>query len=874
MPASSDHDLLFGITAIELRFLTQEHLADALAGNSESTAGRTLRARLCELRLLTPAEADAVEAVMAQRVARCGGDLHKTLAAVGVPSGSTGQKPATTIDQFVTALPQAWAYSAQHQRFRVLRAHAQGGLGRLSIAQDAELNREIALKEILPVMADEAENRQRFIREAEITGALEHPGVVPVYSLGEFPDGRPYYAMRLIKGVDLRHALDDFHQRPLPRAERELQFRQLLGRFVDVCQAIHYAHSRGVIHRDIKPSNIMLGDFGETLVVDWGIAKTLDDPPTPASLDSAPVRPSDRASSTRTQAGRMVGTLPYMSPEQAAGRLDLVSPASDVYGLGATLYHILTGRAPFEGGGGDTAFHVQQGRFRRPREVARQAPKPLEAICLKAMARQRSDRYASALALATDVERYLADERVAAYAEPMTTRAWRWIRRRRTPVMSGMAAAVVAIVALAIGLGLVREQRNRAEQNFAHAQKAVRDYYVTVSEETLLNQLGMQPLRDALLRQALDYYEQFLAERQDDSALRGDVAEAQFLVGRITETVDSPAAALPHYQEAARLETELLAGDAGNAALSADHAQTLNALGRVLQKLERLDEAGEYYKQAAAIRERLAEIAPDDAERARELASSVMNQGVLHMAAGRPEEALPLLERAQQLRLVHIPAGASAEDATLQRDIGMGYYNLALVRLALGETDVAEERLTEAIAAFVELARREPQDFDARRRLGLCRRMLGDVLASRGDLDEAVVQYELARDALVPLVERNPDVPDYAADLAGVRMNLGAQRQGQGDLAAALEEMESAAELLRAIAAGEAPTPRYRRDLGVALRAAGQILMEVDRTDDARERLSESRTTFEQLVAEFPADESYASELELTQSVIAELDSI
>jgi tetratricopeptide (TPR) repeat protein len=243
------------------------------------------------------------------------------------------------------------------------------------------------------------------------------------------------------------------------------------------------------------------------------------------------------------------------------------------------------------------------------------------------------------------------------------------------------------------------------------------------------------------------------------------------------------------------------------------------------------------------------------------------------MASGRPSDALPLLERAQQLRLAH-NADGNADDAALQRDIGMGYYNLALARLALDDAAEAQQQLADAIAAFKRLADREPQDFDIRRRLALCYRMLGDVLASSSDLDEAVVQYELARDELVPLVERNPDVPDYAADLAGIRMNLGAQRQGQGDLAAALEEMEFAAELLRTITAGAAPTPRYRRDLGVALRATGQILMELDRTDDARERFNESRAILEQLATEHPTEESYATELELTQRVLAELDSI
>jgi serine/threonine protein kinase len=193
---------------------------------------------------------------------------------------------AESDDRFATEGPRAWSVSPSG-RFTILRMHQQGGLGRLLIAKDEELNREIALKEILPAFADSEENRKRFIREAEITGALEHPGVVPVYSLGEYHDGRPYYAMRLIRGVDLRTAIEDHYAKPAGRSEKQLEFRQLLARFVAVCQAIDYAHHRGVIHRDIKPGNIMLGDYGETLVVDWGLAKTVDERPATPDFRSA-----------------------------------------------------------------------------------------------------------------------------------------------------------------------------------------------------------------------------------------------------------------------------------------------------------------------------------------------------------------------------------------------------------------------------------------------------------------------------------------------------------------------------------------------------------------------------------------------------------
>ena len=165
-------------------------------------------------------------------------------------------------------------------RFLVLRPHAKGGLGQVFVARDTELNRDVALKEIQDQFAFEPRFRSRFEFEAEVTGGLEHPGIVPVYGLGHLPDGRPFYAMRFIKGNNLKEAIARFHE-----AERQpgrdpglstLELRELLGRFIDVCDAIAYAHSRGVLHRDLKPGNIMLGKYGETLVVDWGLAKALE----------------------------------------------------------------------------------------------------------------------------------------------------------------------------------------------------------------------------------------------------------------------------------------------------------------------------------------------------------------------------------------------------------------------------------------------------------------------------------------------------------------------------------------------------------------------------------------------------------------------
>jgi tetratricopeptide (TPR) repeat protein/tRNA A-37 threonylcarbamoyl transferase component Bud32 len=350
-------------------------------------------------------------------------------------------------------------------QFTLLRDHAKGGLGAVSLAHDNALKRDVALKRIRPDRAAMPNVRARFLNEAQVTAQLDHPGVVPIYLLAEDADGQPYYAMRFIQGRTLSEAIRSFYRVP-----SALAFRDLLLRFVTACQTVAYAHSKGIIHRDIKPGNIMLGDYGETLVVDWGLAKRFGVAEAPSADDGGEHETSGGASTDElTQAGQILGTPPYMSPEQARGGSEAVGPAADIYSLGAVLYEILTGRPPYKGQNcGEILEKLRQSPPRRPGAVRRGVPAALDAVCGKAMARLPSERYATATQLSADIERWLADEPVAVFKEPRTMRLGRWARRHRPMVAALAATGVLLLVVCVTGFYLWDAAQRRQQRQIEH----------------------------------------------------------------------------------------------------------------------------------------------------------------------------------------------------------------------------------------------------------------------------------------------------------------------------------------------------------------------------------------------------------------------
>jgi len=337
----------------------------------------------------------------------------------------------------------------------------RGGIGRVLLAFDEHLGREVALKELLPEPArGRPEMLARFLREARVTGQLEHPGIVPVYELGRREDGTPYYTMRVVRGRTLAEVLAD---------SRGLAARlALLTHFVDLCQALAYAHSRGVIHRDVKPANVMLGEFGETVVLDWGLAKVRGrNDPRGEELIRA-VRPLADGDAHSTQAGSALGTPAYMSPEQALGLIDQVDERSDVWSLGAMLYELLTGGPPFPGANAwEVLGQVMHRPVRPVREVCPEAPAELASVCEKALHREPARRYRGAGELAAEVRAFLTGGRVLAY----DYRAWELLGRFAARHRAALATALGAL-ALLVGLGLYSHLEVRAGLELAQGHLA------------------------------------------------------------------------------------------------------------------------------------------------------------------------------------------------------------------------------------------------------------------------------------------------------------------------------------------------------------------------------------------------------------------
>ncbi len=374
--------------------------------------------------------------------------------------------------------------------FQIQRLHASGGLGKVYVAHDSSLDRLVAIKFPRPDRSHR-EHLTRFHREAQVTGRLNHPGIVPVYSLRQTHATEPCYVMRFIDGPTLQDRIEQLgqHSAAKPAYCSTLEFRQLLQNMVSLCNIVAYAHDQGVIHRDIKPSNVILGPFGETMLMDWGLAKFIVEPE-PAydpTTDSQSTETVSNASLS-TRAGQVLGTPAFASPEQSRGQVELVDSRTDIYALGATLYFMLTQSPP-----GAEASHERLLRHNDSGGI----PVGLAAICGKAMSPTIGARYQTATELREDLERYLAGEPISVVRETVWSWLARWIRRRSAAVAAIMVGVVIASVAAAVGSYLLGKKNLQLRSTNEQLQTAIADATTSQQRATSTAQLLSRALQSA-----------------------------------------------------------------------------------------------------------------------------------------------------------------------------------------------------------------------------------------------------------------------------------------------------------------------------------------------------------------------------------------
>ena len=883
--AAADRNLLFGILAVQMDFVSADQL---LAGMNAwvLNKSRPLGAHLLDNGALATDTHALIEALVGKHIEQHGGRVEQSLAALSSAEALRHDLQAIADADVQTSLARVCApvpHGDRHatlatpppkstsgsERFRILRPHAAGGLGKVSVARDAELNREVALKELHDRHADNPDSRARFLLEAEITGGLEHPGVVPIYGLGQYADGRPFYAMRFIRGDSLAQAIDRFHRDADPKWSNPadvLQLRRLLARFLDVCNAMDYAHSRGVLHRDLKPGNIMLGQYGETLVVDWGLAKAKGRADATGADKDATLRPTGEATlmpqsgsgSAPTQMGPALGTPAYMSPEQAAGRLDQLGPASDVYSLGATLYVLLTGRAPQEDDDlGVVLQRVQRGEFPAPRSLKPMIPRALEAICLKAMALDPKSRYPSARKLADDVEAWLADEPVTAKRDSVPARTFRWIKKHRTLVTTGAATALVAILALTAGNIQLRavNERERDAKNAAIAaqQEAERqtarneelltlarkslERYKTLSESEEFNRYGMEQLQRELLEASLEFYATLARQAGESEPARRDRGEALYRIGwtysqlgRLDQAREAFKSALDIFS---RLETDF-PSNIGYARGAASNAVSLAEMLSNARDAATTQWLAESRRRITALRAK----EPDDLDVTLRLAylttlegGQLWQEGKMEEAAAVVQEGIDLLERVDLASL----------DPTVSRDVR---YRLgrALSQMASLETEAlwrfpaARQHLDHATELMRKLYEENTQASDVGHSLVQILRKSGFLYARENYYDQSRAAYLEGISVLTKIEDRYPQVPHYREEMAELVYSLGSLHRpldGVGKSDESLVMLETAVTIGKQLVEQSPLQVDRRLSLARYHSSLGEAYLQRERLDDA-----------------------------------------
>jgi tetratricopeptide (TPR) repeat protein len=685
------------------------------------------------------------------------GEAYDDTAASDGPTGDvdTAEAYAATLspDPETSVDVSPFDTEASPSPFVVRGVLGRGGMGQVVLAHDRRLGRQIAVKELLS-QSDAA--RARFEREVRLAARLQHPNIVPVYEAGRTPKGEPYYAMRPVAGQTLAKAID--------RAKNRAERIALVPRVLAVAEAIAFAHKNGVIHRDLKPTNVLIGEFGETVVIDWGLAKRFDE------ADDSRGAPASAESADLTRHGSVIGTPAYMAPEQA--RTEPVDARADVYALGALLYHVLAGVPPYHGArrASELLAQVRAGPPLSLAEVAPDLPADLVAVVERAMARDAKDRYPDARGLADDLGRFTTGRLVSAHAYSIGQLVRRWVRKHRVAVAVSAAAAIVLAAIAVYSVVRIRDERTTALRERAAAMDRQRD---------------VESLLDFMLG---DLYDR-LEKTGDLQALDGSTEKiADYFARHPVAPGDR-------------------VGIRRRANLSVQLAAVAKAKGDLGAAEGRL-------REALALAEPAAAAAPEDPELEEALYVALEDLADVQLQRGQPAAAMTTIGRASAV------ARAAAEkggDVDWRRRVGNVLFLRARGHIATADAASAQHDLDDALAVFRALAAEEPTNRAVQRDVGRVLAKLATMAFEARDHRRAA---ELAAEVVLVferLAASEPDQVLARTDLQHALQTLGRYQASAGQRAEARTALERAQALAERLLIDDAGRPQHMQSLAVIM---------------------------------------------------------
>jgi tetratricopeptide (TPR) repeat protein/tRNA A-37 threonylcarbamoyl transferase component Bud32 len=779
--------------------------------------------------------------------------------------------------------------------YEILAELGRGGMGVVYKARQRSLDRLVALKMILAGTRARADDLARFRAEAHAIAQLRHPHIVQVYEVGEH-DGQPFFSLEFMECGSLDDRLEGAPQPARPAA-------QLIE---TLASAMHFAHQRGIVHRDLKPANVLLTDQGNTATLQATAPRSTATGQSPFGVpkitDFGLAKRLDRADGP-TQTGSVLGTPSYMAPEQAWGKNQEVGPAADVYALGAILYELLTGRPPFCA---ETALETMRQVATEepvpPSRLQSKVPRDLEVICLKCLEKEPRKRYASAEALADDLHRFLHHMPILARPGGALGRCVKWARRRPTTAAL-LAATLLAAVGLFAGLAYhsielgralnatrqakaeaeasvekarqeeqakevqrraADAQRQKAEANFRRARAAVDQMLTRVAEEELAYLPHMEQVREAVLADALRFYEEFLQEKSDDPSVRQEAGRAYRRIGDIYYLLNKSGPALKAYDQALALETKLADDFPADPGYRAELATTYHSQAGLFAATGDLEQAEDTYRKARDLRERLPAEKPDVPAYQLDLAVTCNALGNLLRETGRLDEALACYNTAID-RCQALP-----REPAYRQELANCYHLLGFVTRDLAEGAKTEANYTKAINLYEELRKDFPAVPEYRLELARVHTDLGVQLrpiikptgaADRDRADRSEKEFQAAIALCQQLFKDFPRVPRYRLELARGLLNLGTLHRRREKLADSDSAYRQSLDIAEKLVADFQGVPRYRQELARCINNVAIQLRDTDQPAEARKYLERSLAICRELVDAYPSVPEYKSDL-------------